>query len=227
MRADDHLPARCLAEALGTAFLLLAVVGSGIMADRLTDSVGLALLANTIATTATLFALILAFAAVSGAHFNPAVSLANWFAGCLSSRALLCYLLAQCGGALLGVAVAHVLFELPIVQHASTARGSTAMAIAEVVATFGLLTIIRGAARHGVFAVAAAVAAFVAGGYWFTSSTCFANPAVTLGRAFTDTFAGIRGSDVPRFLVGQLLGAGLAILAARVLDRAGSPSKNP
>jgi glycerol uptake facilitator-like aquaporin len=183
------------AEFIGTAILVAAVVGSGIMGERLADgNAAVALLANSIATGAVLFALILTFAPVSGAHFNPLVSLEF-------SRAI-----AQVLGGLAGVAVANLMFDLPAFSISQHARQGPAQLLAEVVATFGLLTVIR------LSATAAAIAAYIAGAYWFTSSTSFANPAVTLARGLTDTFSGIRPADIPAFLVAQAAGAAAAIL---------------
>jgi glycerol uptake facilitator-like aquaporin len=188
--------------------LLVAVVGSGIMAERLSQgNVALALLANAMATGAALVALILAFGPISGAHFNPAVTLADASQGGLPWREVPTYLLAQVLGAFLGVALAHGMFELPIFVASSHVRAGGGQVLGEAVATFGLLAVIWGSARARPGTVAFAVAAYITGAYWFTSSTSFANPAVTLARAATNTFAGIRPADVPGFLAGQAIGA--------------------
>jgi glycerol uptake facilitator-like aquaporin len=206
------------AEACGTAMLLVAVVGSGIMAERLSGgNVALALLANAVATGGALVALILAFGPVSGAHFNPAVTLADASQGGLPWREVPGYLIAQIVGAFVGVALAHGMFGLPVFAASTHARAGGAQVLSEAVATFGLLSVIWGSARARPGAVAFAVAAYITGAYWFTASTAFANPAVTLARAATDTFAGIRPADVPGFLVGQACGAFLATALFRWL----------
>jgi glycerol uptake facilitator-like aquaporin len=213
------LSRRVVAEGTGTALLLVAVVGSGIMAERLSGgNVGLALLANAIATGGALVALILAFGPISGAHLNPAVTLADASQGGLPWRDAPAYLLAQVVGAFLGVALAHGMFELPAFSSSTHARAGAAQVLSEAVATFGLLSVIWGVARARPVAVAFAVAAYITGAYWFTASTAFANPAVTLARAATNTFAGIRPADVPGFLLGQLIGATIATLLFRWLS---------
>ena len=205
------LSKRLVAETVGTALLLIAVVGSGIMAERLANgNAALALLANAIATGGALVALILAFGPISGAHFNPAVTVADATLGGLPWREVPAYSLAQCLAAFAGVAIAHGMFELPAFSASTHARAGTAQILAEAVATFGLLCVIWGCARSRPGVVAFAVAAYITGAYWFTSSTSFANPAVTLARAATNTFAGIRPADVPGFLAGQVVGAALA-----------------
>jgi glycerol uptake facilitator-like aquaporin len=211
-RADrPSLGRRLAAETVGTAFLLAAVVGSGIMAERLAGgSVGLALLANTLATGAALAALILALGPVSGAHLNPAVTLADASQGGLAWRDVPGYLTAQVVGAFIGVAAAHVMFEQPIYFASRHARQGGAQMFSEFVATFGLLAVIWGCARARSASVPFAVAAYITAAYWFTASTSFANPAVTVARSASDTFAGIRPADVPGFVVAQLLGAGAA-----------------
>ena len=201
------------AECLGTAFLLAAVVGSGIMGERLAGgNVALALFANTAATGAALVALILTFGPISGAHFNPVVTLADTWQGGLPWREVPGYLAAQVGGALLGVAVAHLMFGEPLFSAARHVRQGPAQLLSEFVATFGLSTVIAGCARHRASAVPFAVGAYIAAAYWFTASTSFANPAVTLARAVSDTFAGIRPADVPGFVAAQALGAAAATL---------------
>jgi glycerol uptake facilitator-like aquaporin len=209
---------RVVAEAIGTAILLAAVVGSGIMGERLSSgNVAVALLANTIATGAALVALILTFGTISGAHFNPAVTLADASQGGLAWLDVPAYVMAQIGGAFAGVAAAHVMFGLPLFSASRHARAGGAQMFSEFVATFGLLAVIWGCARLRSQAVPFAVAAYITAAYWFTSSTSFANPAVTLARSASDTFAGIRPSDAPGFIVAQLLGAGAATLLFRWL----------
>ena len=203
------LAKRAVAEAVGTALLLAVVVGSGIMADKLSaGNVALALLANTVATGAGLVALILTFGPISGAHFNPAVTLADASQGGVAWADVPAYVLAQLGGAFSGVALAHVMFAHDALFTASGhARGTTGEIVSDFVATFGLLGVIWGVSRRRADAVPYAVGAYITAAYWFTASTSFANPAVTLARAATDTFAGIRPADVPAFLVAQLAGA--------------------
>lgn len=209
---------RAVAEAVGTAFLLAAVVGSGIMGERLAGgNVAIALLANTIATGATLVALILTFGSISGAHFNPAVTLADASQGGLAWREVPVYIAAQVLGAFAGVAVAHLMFGEPLFSASSHVRAGGAQLFSEFVATFGLLAVIWGCARLRSSAVPFAVGAYITGAYWFTSSTSFANPAVTLARAASDTFAGIRPADTPGFIVAQLAGAMAATLLFRWL----------
>lgn len=206
-----NLARRAIAEALGTAFLLAIVIGSGIMGERLADAnVAIALLANTLATGAGLVVLILTFGSVSGAHFNPAVSLADALQGGLPWRDVPVYIVAQIAGAFAGVAIAHVMFSEPLFFASTHAREGTAQFVSEFVATFGLLAAIWGTARTRPSAVPFAVGAYITSAYWFTSSTSFANPAVTLARAASDTFAGIRPIDVPGFIVAQLLGSAAA-----------------
>jgi glycerol uptake facilitator-like aquaporin len=199
---------RAVAEALGTAFLLAAVVGSGIMGERLAGgNVAIALLANTLATGATLGALILTLGAISGAHFNPAVTLADAWQGGLAWREVPAYLGAQVVGAFTGVAAAHLMFGEPLFAASHRVRAGSAQLFSEFVATFGLLSVIRGCAPLRSSATPFAVAAYIVGAYWFTASTSFANPAVTLARAASDTFAGIRPADVPGFVAAQIAGA--------------------
>ncbi|HEY7869679.1 MAG TPA: MIP/aquaporin family protein [Methylomirabilota bacterium] len=203
---------RLAAEAIGTALLLAAVVGSGIMGERLAGgNVAVALLANTVATGAALLALILTFGPISGAHFNPAVTLADAAQGGLAWPEAAAYLSAQVTGAFAGVAAAHVMFELPLFFASTHARAGAAQMFSELVATFGLLAVIWGCVRGGSPAmVPFAVAAYITAAYWFTASTSFANPAVTLARSATDTFAGIRPADTPGFIAAQLVGAAAA-----------------
>lgn len=196
------------AEFLGSAFLLAAVVGSGIMGERLAGgNVAIALLANTVSTGASLVALILAFGPISGAHFNPAVTLSAAWKGALSWSQVPGYLVAQMSGAMAGVFAAHLMFEQPVLQLSQHVRTGPAQWFSEFVATFGLLFVIWSVVRHRVAAVPFAVGAYITGAYWFTASTSFANPAVTLARAFTNTFAGIVLADVPGFILAQLAGA--------------------
>src|SRR6516162_775562 len=212
------LRARVVSEFLGTAFLLAAVIGSGIMAERLANgNVAVALLANTLATGAALVALILTFGPISGAHFNPAVTLADASQGGLPWDEVPLYLGAQIIGAFAGVAAAHFMFEMPLFFASRHARSGPAQAFSEFVATFGLLAVIWGCARLRSSAVPFAVASYITAAYWFTASTSFANPAVTLARSATDTFAGIRPADAPAFIVAQLLGAGAATALFRWL----------
>lgn len=210
---------KAVSEAIGTALLLAAVVGSGIMGENLAGgNVAIALLANTMATGAGLVALILTFGPVSGAHFNPAVTLADASQGGLPWRDVPAYLLAQIVGAFGGVAVAHIMFEKPELFFASHhQRSGIAQLVSEFVATFGLLAVIWGSSRRRPSFVPFAVAAYITAAYWFTSSTSFANPAVTLARAASDTFAGIRPADAPGFIVAQLLGATAATALFRWL----------
>jgi glycerol uptake facilitator-like aquaporin len=209
---------RAAAEFLGTAFLLMAVVGSGIMAERLAQgNVGLALLANSVATGTALVALILAFASVSGAHFNPAVTLADALRGRMVWRDAPVYIVAQFLGAFGGVAAAHTMFGLRVFFASHHARGGGSLMLSEFIATFGLLAVIWGCEHGGPFALPFAVGAYITAAYWFTASTSFANPAVTLARAASDTFAGIRPSDVPGFIVAQLVGAVAATICFRWL----------
>lgn len=201
-----------VAEFFGTAMLLLAVVGSGIMAERLCGNVGLALLANALATGGALIALILAFGPVSGAHFNPAVTIADAWQGGLAWSSVGPYIVAQVLGALFGTALADVMFGLPPFFASHHQRSGAMMGTSEFVATFGLLVVIWGCVRSRPTATPFAVAAYIVGAYWFTPSTSFANPAVTIARSLTDTFAGIRPIDAPLFMAAQLLG-GLAATA--------------
>jgi glycerol uptake facilitator-like aquaporin len=216
--AAVDLRRRALAEGLGTALLLATVVGSGIMGEKLAGgNVAIALLANTLATGAGLVALILTFGPISGAHFNPAVTLADASQGGLPWREVPVYLIAQVLGAFGGVAVAHVMFEKPVFFASTHERSGVAQLVSEFVATFGLLAVIWGCVRRRASAVPFAVGAYVTAAYWFTSSTSFANPAVTLARAASDTFAGIRPVDAPGFIVAQLLGAAAATVTFRWL----------
>src|SRR5688572_15433987 len=209
---------RAAAEALGTAFLLAAVIGSGIMGERLAGgNVAIALLANTVATGAALVALILTFGSISGAHFNPAVSLADASQGGVSWGDASAYVIVQVIGAFAGVAIADVMFAEPVYAWSRHVRSGFPQILSEAVATFGLLSVIWGCARRRPDAVPFAVGAYITAAYWFTASTSFANPAVTLARALTNTFAGIRPVDVPGFLVAQTVGAAAATVLFRWL----------
>jgi glycerol uptake facilitator-like aquaporin len=209
---------RIAAEAFGTALLLAAVVGSGIMGDRLSGgNAAIALLANTLATGATLAALILTFGPISGAHFNPAVTLTDASQGGLPWRDVPGYIAAQLVGAFSGVATAHLMFGEPIFSASKHVRAGGAQLFSEFVATFGLLCVIWGCARLRSSAVPFAVGAYITGAYWFTASTSFANPAVTMARSMTNTFAGIRPADAPGFVAAEFFGAAAATLLFRWL----------
>jgi glycerol uptake facilitator-like aquaporin len=213
-----------VAEFLGTGFLVAAVVGSGIMGERLAGgNVAIALLANTVATGAALVALILTFGPISGAHFNPAVTVADAIEKGVTWTVAACYVLAQCLGAIGGAIAAHIMFQLPVISISQHVRSGSAQVFSEFVATFGLLCVIWGCSRLRSDMVAFAVGAYITAAYWFTSSTSFANPAVTLARSFSDTFSGIRPIDVPSFVVVQFLGA----IAAAILFRWLVPSFGP
>ena len=202
---------RFVAEGVGTALLLAVVVGSGIMAERLAaGNVALALLANALATGAGLVALILMFGPVSGAHFNPAVTLSEAWQRNMPAREVLPYVVVQVGGAFAGVAAAHMMFGVPLFDASTHVRSGAAQWWSEALATFGLLGVIIGCSRSRPTVTPFAVAAYITAAYWFTSSTSFANPAVTLARAATDTFAGIRPADAAGFIAAQLAGAAAA-----------------
>jgi len=207
-----------VAEAVGTALLLAVVVGSGIMGERLAaGNAAVALLANSLATGAGLYALIEMFAPISGAHFNPVVSAVSAWKGILPARECAAFIAAQVVGAIGGVVAAHAMFGLPLLQVSHHVRTTAGEALGEFVATFGLLLVILLLSHFRRGAIPAAVAAFITSAYWFTSSTSFANPAVTLARAMTDTFAGISPESVPLFIGGQVLGGGVAALFVRWL----------
>ena len=210
---------RLAAEFLGTAGLLAAVVGSGIMAERLAGgNMAIALLANTLATGAALVALILTLAPVSGAHFNPVVTLWDAVNGGISWRDAALYVVAQIAGALLGVGIANLMFDLPVFFASTKVRTGPSQWLGEFVATFGLIAVIHGCSRRQkAVVVPFAVAAYITAAYWFTSSTSFANPAVTIARSLSDTFAGIRPADAPGFIAAQLLGAVAATIVFRWL----------
>lgn len=212
------LSQKAVAEALGTALLLATVIGSGIMGERLCGgNVAIALLANTIATGAGLVALILTFGPISGAHFNPAVTLADAAQGGLSWRDVPVYVAAQVIGAFGGAAVAHLMFSEPMFSASTHVRSGPAQLLSEFVATFGLFAVIWSCVRRRPTVTPFAVGAYITAAYWFTSSTSFANPAVTLARAASNTFAGIRPLDAPGFIVAQLVGAGAATVLFRWL----------
>jgi glycerol uptake facilitator-like aquaporin len=214
---------RTISEFLGTGFLVAAVVGSGIMGEKLAaGNVAIALLANTIVTGAALVALILTFGPISGAHFNPAVTFVDAMEKGVSWMDAACYLPAQCLGGIAGVIAAHVMFQLPVISVSHHARAGSAQLFSEFIATFGLLSVIWGCSRVRSEMVAFAVGAYITAAYWFTASTSFANPAVTIARSLSDTFAGIRPSDVPWFIVAQFLGA----IAATILFRWLVPTLN-
>jgi glycerol uptake facilitator-like aquaporin len=209
---------RAAAEAVGTGFLLAAVVGSGIMAERLAaGNAALALLANALATGAALYALILAFAPISGAHLNPLVTLAAASAQELRRRDVAPYLAAQLLGGVAGVFVAHLMFGMPVLEVSRHARSGAGPFLGEIVASFGLVFVIESGKRHFPASIAAAVAAYITAAYWFTASTSFANPAVTLARALSDSFAGIAPASVPAFLLAQATGAAVAVTFSRWL----------
>ncbi|KQW46581.1 MULTISPECIES: MIP/aquaporin family protein [unclassified Roseateles] len=215
------LSRKLLAEGLGTALLLAVVIGSGVMAERLSGgNVAIALLANTLATVGGLYILIEVFGPISGAHFNPAVSAVMAWRGELAVAALAPYVAAQLLGAMLGAWLAHAMFDMSILQFSTKLRAGTGQWIAEAVATFGLVLVIL---RAPPSRVAAMVAAYIGAAYWFTASTSFANPAAVFGRMFSDSFAGIAPVSAPGFVVAELLGAGLAVAVHRLLSPAAPP----
>lgn len=219
------LARRLLAEFIGTALLLTAVVGSGVMATRLCGgNAGLALLANAAATAGALYALIALLGPISGAHFNPAVTLTMRLLGALTSRQAAAYIAVQLTAAAAGVLLAHAMFGLPLLQPGTHVRTGAPQWGSEAVATFGLILTVLLGARHRPAALPALVASYVFAAYWFTASTAFANPAVTAARALTQTFAGIRPQDVAGFVAAQLAGTGLALAAARALQ---APDRAP
>ena len=213
------LPRRLLAEFIGSAFLLIAVVGSGIMASRLSSGdVGLQLLENAAATGAALIALILMFGGLSGAHFNPIVTVVDRLFGTIDNRSAALYVVVQTAGACVGVMLANLMFELPAVNISTKVRSSGGLWLSEVIATLGLLLVIHGCVRSGrADVVAFAVGLWIGGAYFFTSSTSFANPAVTIARTLSDTFTGIEPSSAPMFIVMQLLGCVIAFVVIRFL----------
>lgn len=216
---------KLLAEFLGTLFLVCTVVGSGIMAEQLAGgNVAIALLGNTIPTGAILFVLISVFGPVSGAHFNPVVTMVFWFKKQISLNDSVFFIIAQITGGLLGTVLAHLMFDLSPFQIGIKARTGDAQWLAEVVATFGLLMTILGLLRHKPDAIAMSVGLYITAAYWFTASTSFANPAVTIARAFTTTFAGIDPNHVLAFVIAQVIGASLAFLTFNWLEKDASTS---
>jgi glycerol uptake facilitator-like aquaporin len=210
------LSRRAVAELVATALLLAVVVGSGIMGERLAaGNVAIALLANSLATGCGLAALIVTFAPISGAHMNPVVTLALAWRGDHAWREVPGYVIAQCIGAIAGVWITHAMFAMPVIELSTKARGGFPLVLSEAVATFGLLIIVLRGARHRPDAVPWTVACYITAAYWFTASTSFANPAVTLARAMTESFAGIDFANVPGFFAAQIAGAILAVLADR------------
>lgn len=216
------LSRRLAAEALGTAFLVGTVVGSGIMADRLTDDDALALLGNTLPTGAILVVLITVLGPISGAHFNPAVTVALSLNKAINASIAAPYIGAQILGGLAGTLAAHLMFDLPVFQVSLTSRTGISQWWAELVATFGLVGIILGGLRFRADAIPWLVGLYITAAYWFTASTSFANPAVAIARTFTDTFAGIRPIDLPGFVVAELVGAGLAVAVFSWLLKSGN-----
>ncbi len=213
-----QLISKLFAEFVGTAFLLAGVVGSGIMAENLSSDVGLQLLQNTLATAGVLIALILAFATVSGAHFNPAVTLMDRAFGGMDSGTAAGYIVAQVSGGILGVVIANIMFDLPAVEWSTKDRSAGHLVFADGIATLGLLIVIFAVVRSGrASQVAYAVGGYIACGYYFTSSTSFANPAVTVARTFSDTFAGIEPASVPGFILAQLIATAVAIGVIKVI----------
>lgn len=222
MSGADQYPFRvaAIAECAATAFLVMAVVGSGIAAERLCmGNVGLALLANALATAAALFVLILVFAPISGAHMNPCVTLTTAVVGGFDWAAVPAYVVAQVAGAMLGTALANMMFDLPAWELSTHVRTGAGQWLAEIIATVGLLGAVWGCMKYGTTTVASAVASYIGGAYWFTASTSFANPAVTIARAFTNSFSGIRPTDVAGFIAAQGVGAILVIVVLRLFSR--------
>lgn len=214
---------RAVAEAVATAFLLAIVVGSGVMGERLAaGNTAIALLANALATGCGLAALIVTFGPLSGAHMNPAVTIVLAVRGDHAWRDVPAYVVAQVAGAVAGVWIAHAMFAMPIIEYSAKARAGLPQMFSECVATFGLLIVVLRGARHRPDTVPWTVACYITAAYWFTASTSFANPAVTLARSLTESFAGIRPADVPGFVLAQLAGAALALLLDRFMVPAGS-----
>jgi glycerol uptake facilitator-like aquaporin len=210
--SEYTLSRRLVAEALGTGLLVCTVVGSGIMADKLTDDTALALLGNTIPTGAILVVLITMFAPISGAHFNPAVSVGFLLKRNISARDTVLYIAAQIAGGIVGTITAHLMFDLAVIQVSLTTRTGGAQWFAEWVATYGLMATILGSIQYGSRTVAYMVGLYITAAYWFTASTSFANPAVAISRAFTNTFSGIRPADLPGFITAEVAGAACAVL---------------
>lgn len=221
---EFDLPRRLVAEALGTLLLVATVVGSGTMAERLSDDVAIVLLGNTLPTGAILVVLISVLGPVSGAHFNPAVTLVFWLRRQLALGAAGAYVLAQILGGIAGTIIAHAMFALPLIAFSEKVRTGPSQFLAEIVATFGLVFVILAAARMRSNAVPMLVGLYITAAYWFTASTSFANPAVAIARALTDSFSGIRPIDVPGFVGAELVGAVMALLLANwMLGRRGDP----
>lgn len=214
-----RLSQRLAAEALGSFLLAATVIGSGVLADRFSADDGVALLGNTLATAAMLFVLVASFGAVSGAHFNPAVTLVFALRREIGAGEALFYLAMQASGMIAGAFAAHAMFELPLLQSATTERAGVGTALSELLATFALVLVILRVRAARADLLPAAVALVIAAGYWWTASTSFANPAITLARSFTDTFAGVRAGDVPMFVTAQIAGALLASATAWLFDR--------
>lgn len=215
------------AEFVGTAFLLAGVVGSGIMAENLTDDVGLQLLQNALATAGVLLALILALGPASGAHFNPAVTLTERLLGGIDTPTAVGYVVAQVAGGIVGVMAANIMFDLSAVNWSTKDRSAGSMVFAEAVATLGLLLVIYGVVRSGRANMAAfSVSGYIAGAYYFTSSTSFANPAVTIARTFSDTFAGIEPASAPMFIVAQLVAVAVGVVLIKVIYPVAKPQND-
>jgi glycerol uptake facilitator-like aquaporin len=224
---DFDLPRRLAAEALGTAFLVATVVGSGIMADALTADDALALLGNTMPTGAILIVLITVLGPVSGAHFNPAVTLALSLRGVLSPSSAAAYVAAQIVGGLVGTLAAHLMFDLPLFQTSIQVRTGLGQWFSELVATFGLVGTTLAGLRFRAEAIPWLVGLYITAAYWFTASTSFANPAVAIARAFTDTFSGIRPADLPGFIAAEIAGAVLALVLFDWLLKSAPGSDHP
>ena len=206
-----------IGEFIGSTFLVMIIVGSGIMAQNLTSDTAIMLLANTLATGAGLFVLISSIANISGAHFNPVVTMVMYFTRRIKKDLIFTYLGAQILGCLLGVMLANFMFDLPLIELSKKTRPGFNIFIAELIATFGLIFIIFGSLKNGTTSVAASVAAYITAGYWFTASTSFANPAVALARTFTDTFTGISYLNTPGYIAAEILGALLALFVIKII----------
>ena len=206
-----------LSEFLGSCFLVMIIVGSGLMAEQLTEDVAVRLIANTIATGAGLFVLITVFADISGAHFNPFVSIAMTYTGNLKSKLLPIYIIAQILGCLLGVGLANFFFEHEIYELSTKSRDGIYIFVSEIVATLGLILIIFGSMKSGKITVAASVGLYITAGYWFTSSTSFANPAVAIARTFTESFTGINYLNTPFYIIAEFIGMVIAIYLVKIL----------
>ena len=214
-----------IGEFIGSAFLVMIIVGSGIMAQNLTRDFAVMLLANTLATGAGLFVLINSIANISGAHFNPVVTMTMYFTKKIKKDLILTYISAQILGCLLGVMLANFMFDLPLIELSRKIRPGINIFVAELIATFGLIFIIFGSLKNGTTSIAASVAAYITAGYWFTSSTSFANPAVAIARTFTDTFTGISYLNTPGYIVAEILGALLALIVIKKVISIKNPVK--